>query len=756
MEFYIKQNSTLPVLKMEIIKDGRSDFNLNSFLSASTIFLISLYDRHSDTFLFASKECYVTTEYSDFEGKNLYYLNYQFTNKDTKKIGRYEVQVSIPSENGVTVLPLMDKYFVNVLESFSIKNIPFSDLYSASLPCCGFQETFNIQGLTLDVYYYSGSIIVDYILNSTQTFDQNIRVNFINTLEVISGSSIQITTGVTLNSGENRGVTQIVLSELDYNNLSQVSILSFVEIVSDIPNVILNLSNDTFFNTPPPTVTPTKTPTPTATAGATPSVTPTNTKTPTASVTQTLSSTPTNTPSVTVTNTTSITPTETITPTPTSTQTPTKTITQTETPTNTPTQTLTPNLSPTNTPTNTETPTGTPTNTPTNSETPTNTPTNTETPTETPTQTVTPTNTETPTPTLTPTNTETTTPTQTPTNTLTPTVTPTITQTPTNTLTPTVTPNTCKCYNFFNTGTTTSSNVSYIDCSGVLSQITIQAGDYGQACVRNEQYTASTSPIGVTYLLGDCTSGCPSISADTCSPFFLSSNNRIIYSYDPTTNTQIPLPIGISGTSLFDIATNDNLLWVYGTFNDSTTGIREFTITRNPFTATFNRFISLTSTPYANTRNGLAVVNNTTLLVSSGATNGTAIATIDITTTAATPSILFNLNADRVLRGDLIYTSTGKVIISTFNITAGTGNFITQYNYSSGVRELEISSGNNTSGFGYYITNSEFVRVINGFTPATRTKINLTSPYASTALTSMTEGNLGFAQPVSCLNVNFT
>ena len=598
-------------------------------------------------------------------------------------------------------------------------------------------------------------------------------------MEVISGSSIQIITGVTINAGDNRGTTQIVLSDLDYGNLSQVSVISSLEISPSVPNTILNLLSDVIFNTPPPTVTPTPTPNPTATAGATPSVTPTNTKTPTPSVTQTLSITPTNTPSVTVTNTTSITPTITPTNTPTITQsvTVTNTISETPTQTQTPTNTVTPFLTqsntPTNTPTNTETPTPTvtetvtPTNTPTNTETPT--PTNTPTVTETPTQTPTPTVTETLTPTATPTVTETLTPTTTltptitetptitPTNTLTPTLSPTNTQTPTNTLTPTVTPNTCKCYNFFNTfSADTSSSVSYYDCSGVLSQITIQAGDYGQACVRNEQYTATTAQISVIYLVGDCTSGCPTISADTCTPFFLSSNNRIIYSYNPTTNTQIPLPIGISGTTLYDIATNDNLLWVYGEFNNSTTGIREFTITRNPFTATFNRFISFTSIPYANTRNGLAAVNNTTLLVSSGATNGTAIATIDITTTATTPSILFNLNADRVLRGDLIYTSTGKVIISTFNITAGTGNFITQYNYSSGVRELEISSGNNTFGFGYYITNSEFVRVINGFTPATRTKINLTSPYTSTSQTSMTEGNFGFAQPVSCLNVNFT
>ena len=105
MEFYIKQNSTLPILKMEIVKDGRSDFNLNSFLSGNTTFLISSYDKYNDTFLFASKECYVTTEYSDFEGKNLYYLNYQFTNKDTKKTGRYEIQISVPSENGVIILP---------------------------------------------------------------------------------------------------------------------------------------------------------------------------------------------------------------------------------------------------------------------------------------------------------------------------------------------------------------------------------------------------------------------------------------------------------------------------------------------------------------------------------------------------------------------------------------------------------------------------------------------------------------------------
>jgi hypothetical protein len=279
--------------------------------------------------------------------------------------------------------------------------------------------------------------------------------------------------------------------------------------------------------------------------------------------------------------------------------------------------------------------------------------------------------------------------------------------------------------------------------------------------VRNEQYTATTAQISVTYLVGDCSSGCPTISADTCSPFFLDWENRIIYSYDPTANTQIPLPISVSGISLFDIATNDNLLWIYGTFTDGitttgTTGIKEFTITRNPFTATFNRFITLTTIPYAAGRNGLAVVNNNTLLVSSGVTqaNGTAIATIDITNDTATPTLLFNLPSDRVLRGDLIYTSTGKIIAGLFNITLNRDTYITQFTYA-GSKEFEVSAGNVANGIAFYINNSEFFYVANNQRPAYRAKRNLTSPYGLTIQSQMTRGVLGFAQPLSCLNVNF-
>ena len=110
MEFSIKKNSTLPILKAEIVKDGRSDFNLNSYLSATSEFYISLFDDSNDTFLFASNGCYVTTETSTFSGEDLYFINYKFSKKDTKKPGRYSAKFLVKSSEGTINLPIKDKF----------------------------------------------------------------------------------------------------------------------------------------------------------------------------------------------------------------------------------------------------------------------------------------------------------------------------------------------------------------------------------------------------------------------------------------------------------------------------------------------------------------------------------------------------------------------------------------------------------------------------------------------------------------------
>jgi len=389
---------------------------------------------------------------------------------------------------------------------------------------------------------------------------------------------------------------------------------------------------------------------------------------------------------------------------------------------------------------------------------PTPTPTVTSTPTVTPTSTQTPTTTETPTSTQTPTTTET--PTQTPTNTQT------STQTPTTTVTPTLTrtPDTCNCYTFFNISTSQSLTVDFIDCTGLQNQITINYGNSAQVCVKNNIFSGTPSAALVSFLNGDCTNGCPTTTIQSCNPLVVNGQNRIIYSYNPATNTQIPLPINTESIAIYDIATNEidattSYLWVYGEFATVGIRIKEFIITLSPFNATLNRTIQVISNPYNSTLNGLAVIDNNTLLIGSGST-GTVIATLNIggSVTQTTPTFLFALPPNRQLRGDLIYTNTGKIIASLYTPSTGP-SYVNQFDLL-GNSELEFNNSSAGNGHAIYIYNSQIYTLLCGgglpIVAGGHRRWNLEFPYTPpTTLTNMTITNIGVAQPLSCLNVQF-
>ena len=136
MEWIIKKNATLPIFQIEIAKDGRSDFGRNQDL-LNTTFYISLYDEVSKKFKVTSKPCYVTYSSSTVNSEEIvYFLNYQFTNRETNLSGRYSVQISAQNTDGVIVLPLKEKVYVSVLESFSLDYTPYSNNYIIDRPCC--------------------------------------------------------------------------------------------------------------------------------------------------------------------------------------------------------------------------------------------------------------------------------------------------------------------------------------------------------------------------------------------------------------------------------------------------------------------------------------------------------------------------------------------------------------------------------------------------------------------------------------------
>lgn len=117
MEFFIKQNANLPTLKMLMVKDGRSDFN-NYFDNISDYDItFSMSDVYTKIPKIIAAPCEIISN-QDSDGNTSYYINYQFTNRETKEIGRYKGSFYINNGTGSVVLPITEELYINIQESF--------------------------------------------------------------------------------------------------------------------------------------------------------------------------------------------------------------------------------------------------------------------------------------------------------------------------------------------------------------------------------------------------------------------------------------------------------------------------------------------------------------------------------------------------------------------------------------------------------------------------------------------------------------
>ncbi len=105
MEFFIKKNATLPLLKLQVVKDGRTDYNnFMKFLETSSIFF-SMVDVESGVPKITSRPAgFVEKTFIDPNTEPEYYIYYQFTNRDTNRVGRFEGQFMLRDDDGVLIL----------------------------------------------------------------------------------------------------------------------------------------------------------------------------------------------------------------------------------------------------------------------------------------------------------------------------------------------------------------------------------------------------------------------------------------------------------------------------------------------------------------------------------------------------------------------------------------------------------------------------------------------------------------------------
>jgi hypothetical protein len=150
-------------------------------------------------------------------------------------------------------------------------------------------------------------------------------------------------------------------------------------------------------------------------------------------------------------------------------------------------------------------------------------------------------------------------------------------------------------------------------------------------------------------------------------------------------------------------------------------------------------------------------LSNTKLLSSNGSTIPAQIIELDITTNNAVPTILFTLSSDRVVSGDLLLTTTGKVLVTSVSYNPTFKTFLSQYDYSTGTLEVDVEITNFTP-YPYGIFQSSGLLYITNV-DGNVYNIPLNAPHTPVYVQTIQTGGGGYSvfgasQVPNCLTVN--
>ena len=358
MEFYLKKNSTLPLLKIQVAKNGRGDYNDFMKIIESSAIFFSMVDIESGIPKITSRPAgFVEKFLDDPNATPEYYIYYQFTNRDTNKPGRYEAQFMLRNDDGVLILPINEKLYINIQESFIADDLPDESCYVSEFPCCindggvivditptptpsvtpTITPTPNVTpsntptptpsitptpsvtptttptptpspspipdfNINIQTIISSGSVVIDFFVTLPYTISSDYSCQLVKSFYVASGSSIVVNAEVIVPQGQLVGTKRVILDD-DWTRIAEGSQTILVAQSAQTLNVNYLYTEEeiiyTFTPKPNPNITPTPTPTPSITPTTTPTATPTPTPsiTPTNTPTPTTTSTPTPTPS---------------------------------------------------------------------------------------------------------------------------------------------------------------------------------------------------------------------------------------------------------------------------------------------------------------------------------------------------------------------------------------------------------------------------------------------------------------------------
>lgn len=125
MVFNIKQNATLPKLKVKLYKDGRNEYNNFDEMLENALITFAMKDTLTGIYKIANKPAQI--ELKDPCGQNVenqYYITYNFTAEDTSRTGIYLGEFKIIFLNtemesiGELIVPISEPLYIHIIDSF--------------------------------------------------------------------------------------------------------------------------------------------------------------------------------------------------------------------------------------------------------------------------------------------------------------------------------------------------------------------------------------------------------------------------------------------------------------------------------------------------------------------------------------------------------------------------------------------------------------------------------------------------------------
>lgn len=121
MEFQIRQGSTEPILKLQMIQDGKNDKSSFNDELENALITFEMFDTKNGEYEILGSLCHLALRNKLYnQTTDEYYITHKFTMEQTSKIGKFEGKITVLlrdtnlNPTSKLILPIREKLYINI------------------------------------------------------------------------------------------------------------------------------------------------------------------------------------------------------------------------------------------------------------------------------------------------------------------------------------------------------------------------------------------------------------------------------------------------------------------------------------------------------------------------------------------------------------------------------------------------------------------------------------------------------------------